>query len=117
MAPRAAYVYQKRKLSQQSTGLSSPRDADLVLVKNTSGADRARFEILGINTPVITPHRQSRRVPQPRGAFGCGADGGANHWGKFVAAIRDARKAYQTDGTMPDWGSIEALIGAVRPDE
>ena len=38
-----------------STGLSSPRDADMVLVKNTSGADRARFEILGISAPVFTP--------------------------------------------------------------
>jgi len=29
----AAQDYQRRKLNQQSTGLSSPRDADLVLVK------------------------------------------------------------------------------------
>jgi hypothetical protein len=51
----AAQDYQRRKLSRQSTGLSSPRDADVVLVKNNSGADRARFEILGIDVPVIDP--------------------------------------------------------------
>lgn len=30
------------------------------------------------------------------------------------AAIRQARKTYQADGTMPDWAAIEALIGQVR---
>ena len=29
------------------------------------------------------------------------------------AAIRAARKAYQSDGTMPDWAALEALIGQV----
>ena len=33
------------------------------------------------------------------------------------AAIREARKAYQADGTMPDWESLEALIDEVRPAE
>ncbi len=30
------------------------------------------------------------------------------------AAIRDARKAFQTDGTMPDWASLEGVIDDVR---
>jgi hypothetical protein len=51
----AAQDYQRRKLSRQSTSLSSPRDADVVLVKNNSSADVARFGILGIDTPVIDP--------------------------------------------------------------
>jgi len=33
------------------------------------------------------------------------------------AAIRNARKAYQTDGTMPDWHSLGAVIQAVRTAE
>jgi len=30
------------------------------------------------------------------------------------AAIRAARKAYQTDGTIPDWTSLEALLSPLR---
>jgi hypothetical protein len=30
------------------------------------------------------------------------------------AAIREARKAYQTDGTMPDWESLAQAAEAVR---
>ena len=33
------------------------------------------------------------------------------------AAIRAARKAYQTDGAIPDWASLEALIDAVGQAE
>jgi hypothetical protein len=35
-------------------------------------------------------------------------------WPDLHAAIREARKAYQTEGAMPDWGRLEAMIGAVR---
>jgi hypothetical protein len=30
------------------------------------------------------------------------------------AAIRSARKAYQTDGTMPDWEALAQAVEAVR---
>lgn len=33
------------------------------------------------------------------------------------AAIRAARKAYQTDGTMPDWQLIESLINEASQAE
>ena len=32
------------------------------------------------------------------------------------ATIRDARKTYQTDGTIPDWALLEAPIAEVRSD-
>jgi hypothetical protein len=85
-----ALDYQKRKLSRQSTGRSSPRDADLVLVKNTSGADRARFEILGINTPVITPtDNLDQFVNRP--ALSGVIPTAANHWGKFAVLAEPIR--------------------------
>jgi hypothetical protein len=33
------------------------------------------------------------------------------------AAIRAARRAYQTDGTIPAWASLESLIGEEHPAE
>jgi len=38
------------------------------------------------------------------------AEDESQEWPELHAAIREARKAYQTDGTMPDW---ESLAGAM----
>jgi len=86
----AAQDYQRRKLSQQSTGLSTSRDADMVLVKNSSGADRARFEILGINAPVITPTDNLDQFLN-RPALSGVIPTAANHWGKFVILAEPIR--------------------------
>jgi len=42
------------------------------------------------------------------------AEDESQEWPDIHAAIRQARKAYHADGTMPDWGALEALIGQVR---
>ena len=42
------------------------------------------------------------------------AEDESQEWPDLHAAIRAARKAYQADGTMPDWPAFEALIGQVR---
>jgi len=86
----AAQDYQRRKLSQQSTGQSTSRDADMVLIKNGSGADRARFEILGINTPVITPTDNLDEF-RNRVALSGVVPTAANHWGKFVVLAEPIR--------------------------
>jgi hypothetical protein len=86
----AAQDFQRRKLSQQSTGQSTSRDADMVLVKNTSGADRARFEILGINTPVITPTDNLEEF-RNRVVLSGVVPTAANHWGKFVILAEPIR--------------------------
>jgi len=45
------------------------------------------------------------------------AEDESQEWPDLHTAIRAARKAYQTDGTMPDWQSLEVLIEAVRTAE
>jgi len=42
------------------------------------------------------------------------AEDESQEWPDLHAAIRAARKAYQADGTMPDWAALEALVGQVR---
>ncbi len=42
------------------------------------------------------------------------AEDESQEWPDLHAAIREARKAYQADGTMPDWPALEAWIGQVR---
>ncbi|RJQ82501.1 MAG: hypothetical protein C4519_07805, partial [Desulfobacteraceae bacterium] len=66
------------------------RDADMVIVKNASGADRARFEILGINTPVITPTDNLDQFLN-RPALSGVVPTAANHWGKFVVLAEPIR--------------------------
>jgi hypothetical protein len=51
----AATDFQNRQLGRQRTERPNARDSNFALIKNASGADRARFEILGIETPVIGP--------------------------------------------------------------
>jgi len=78
----AARDYQDRQLGQQRTALSSSNDSGMVLLKNISGADRARFEILGINTPLIQPaDNLDQFVNRP--ALSGVTPTAANHWGKF----------------------------------
>src|SRR3989304_917233 len=86
----AAQDFQRRKLSQQSTGLSTSRDADMVLVKNASGADRARVEILGINPPVFTPPHNLDEF-RNRVALSGVVPTAANPWGKFVILAEPIR--------------------------
>jgi hypothetical protein len=38
-------------------------------------------------------------------------------WPALHAAIREARKAYKNGGTIPDWVSLEALIGELQPHD
>ena len=42
------------------------------------------------------------------------AEDESQEWPDLHAAVRQARKAYQADGTMPDWAALEALVGQVR---
>lgn len=42
------------------------------------------------------------------------AEDESQEWPDLHAAIREARKAYQADGTMPDWLGVERLVDLVR---
>jgi len=45
------------------------------------------------------------------------AEDESQEWPELHAAIRAARKAYQADGTMPDWPFFEGRIRDVRSGE
>lgn len=51
----AAVDHQRRAMSTESETLPRVRGSNLVLVRNDSGENRARFDILGIDVPVILP--------------------------------------------------------------
>lgn len=42
------------------------------------------------------------------------AEDESQEWPDLHAAIREARKIYQADGTVPDWATLEGLIHEVR---
>jgi len=42
------------------------------------------------------------------------AEDESQQWPDLHAAIRQARKAYQADGTMPDWNALDGMLGEVR---
>ena len=42
------------------------------------------------------------------------AEDESQEWPELHAAVRDARKAYQADGTMPDWEALAASAATVR---
>ena len=42
------------------------------------------------------------------------AEDESQEWPDLHAAIRQARKAYQADGTMPDWNAFDGMLGEVR---
>jgi len=44
------------------------------------------------------------------------AEDESQKWPDLHAAIRQARKAYQADGTMPDWAKLEEVLGEARRD-
>ena len=47
--------YQARKHQQGQGSRAAVRHSGLVLVKNASGADRQRFDVLGVNGPIFAP--------------------------------------------------------------
>jgi len=51
----AAQAHKARQQASNQTDRQAFRQSGIVLVRNGSGADRSRFDVLGIDAPVITP--------------------------------------------------------------
>ncbi|HHK41407.1 MAG TPA: hypothetical protein ENJ50_03215, partial [Planctomycetaceae bacterium] len=51
----AARAERSRRHNQEQDSTPPFRQADIILVRNDSGATRARFEVLGISSPVVLP--------------------------------------------------------------
>lgn len=79
----AARFCQDHRLNQARAGLAGSQDSNLVIVKNASGQDRARFEILGIDSPVISPTDNLDQFLDQPALIGVSPTV-ADHSGKFV---------------------------------
>lgn len=100
----AARDFQMRRQSQTAEAVQSFRQAGIVLVKNDSGADRERFDVLGIDGPLIGPDDnldefQNRVVLQAK------TPRHTDHLGRFVVLLEPVREgqiglAY-LDGVCP----------------
>jgi len=44
------------------------------------------------------------------------AEDESQEWPDLHAAIRNARKAYQADGTLPDWDVLGQTVGYPQPE-
>ncbi len=82
--------FQKYNLSQQNAGLASPRGRDLTPIENASGADRARFEVLGTAGSVIGPMDDLDQFVNRPAILGT-LPAAASHWGKFVVLAEPVR--------------------------
>ncbi len=82
----AAQDFQRRKLSQQSTGTPTGRHNGIILIRNDSGADRDRFDVLGVSGPVFDPATDPeafKNYPAMTGVTPTEDD----HRGKFVVLL------------------------------
>lgn len=84
-----ARAHQQRGPRTGGEPLLTPADANLVLVKNASGADRARFDVLGIDAPIILPGGAGGNPEgfAERVALSCIAATEADHADRFVMLI------------------------------
>ncbi len=104
----AARDYQDRQHGQHSTGMPSPR-GDLVLIKNASGADRARFDILGIDTIVINPTDNFTEFTN-RPALSGVTPTEADHWGKFAILAEPIRNGALGLGWLAGMCPVKVLV-------
>ena len=82
----AADAHRKRQGPQGAPGMPIFRQADIVLVKNASGADVPRFGVLGISGVIVTP-ADSLEEFQSQVALTGVTPTTASHTGKFLICI------------------------------
>ena len=78
--------YQARKHQQGQGSRAAVRHSGLVLVKNASGADRQRFDVLGVNGPIFTPADAEDAFKNAVALVGV-TPSQAGHAGKFVILL------------------------------
>lgn len=77
----AVYFRQRTTTLGQGTQPGTP-PAGIILIRNDSGSDRQRFDVLGISAPIITPATNLREFSN-RVAMAC-VTPATSHEGKFV---------------------------------
>ena len=78
------FLRRQRSISQEPP--QSFRQASIVLVRNNSGTDRSRGEILGITSPIISPTDNLNEFKK-RVALDCGTPSPSQHIARFVVLL------------------------------
>lgn len=81
----AARDYQARQRSSQQSAQAAARSSGVVLVKNASGEDRERFDVLGVDAPIFGPADNLESFKNKLALKGITPT--ANHAGKFVILL------------------------------
>ena len=82
----AAKDYLSRQREQGQKATPAGRCGGIVLVRNDSGADPGRFEVLGVSTPLFTPTADLDAFKNTRALAGV-TPTEADHLGKFVILL------------------------------
>ena len=107
----AAEDLKRRQRDQgQSSGKSGARPGT-ILVKNNSGADRARFDVLGVDGPLFDPADNEDAFLE-QVVFGGSTPDAESHTGKFVVLAEPVQDGWLgrawVAGTFPAWVDIVA---------
>ena len=79
----AALDFRQRTAYLGREAQASFQQASIILVRNDSGANRQRFEVLGVDGPIIDPSANEEEFKN-RVALSCVAPAADTHEGKFV---------------------------------
>ncbi len=82
----AARDFRSRQQGRAQNAQPGFRQNGIVLVKNASGSDRGRFNVLGIDSPIFTPTDNEEEFKN-RVALSGVTPAGADHTGKFVILL------------------------------
>jgi hypothetical protein len=83
----AALDYRFRQQQVSAGDLYSTRQTGIVLVRNDSGADRNRFDVLGISGPIITPTDNADAFKERVALSGVTPGSENEHVGRFVVLL------------------------------
>ena len=100
----AARDFQRRQRRWGSTSPAVASDSAIIIVRNDSGANRARFDVLGIDSPIFSPD-DNLDTFKGRVAL-CGITPAvADHLGRFVVLLEPIKNgqlgAAQVSGVCP----------------
>ena len=82
----AARDFRSRQQGRAQNAQPGFRQSGIVLVKNASGSDRGRFNVLGIDSPIFTPTDNEEEFKN-RVALSCITPVEADHTGRFVILL------------------------------
>jgi hypothetical protein len=86
----AARDHQQRHQGREQTSFPAFRQSGIVLARNDSGSDRDRFDVLGIDSVVISPGDNLDAFKNRVALAGVTPDG-EDHFGRFVVLLELVR--------------------------